>query len=128
MKKKIDFRKLDYSSISTILTMGTEDDTEDEIVKFTGYIGKMEEAEFVKNIKDKFTLTSVVTFSDEKGRTIDSLPIQKSRYHALEKRFYSGEPIEVIGLRDAPKIISFYFSDIGLRDAPKIISFYFSDI
>jgi len=95
MKKKIEFRELDYSSITNLRTIGTINKT----VKFSGYIGEIEEAVFIKDDdKDNFTLTSNVTFVDEKGRTMGSLPIKKSRYHALEKRFFSGEPTEVIGV------------------------------
>jgi len=95
MKKsnKIQFPDIDYSSIKEIRTM----ESTNEVVKFGGYIGSLEDPIFKKRLNGDSKLTSTVTFKDEKGRQISSLPISASRFQALEKRMDVGEPIEVIG-------------------------------
>jgi hypothetical protein len=94
MKKKLEFKKFDHCPISEIKTMGG-DNTE---VKFIAYLGEMEEANFEKDSKGNFKLTATVTLVDELGNSIESLSISKTRYHNFEKRLFTGEPMEIIGI------------------------------
>jgi hypothetical protein len=90
---KSDFDSLEYSSIQSLKTRNDSK----KILKVWCHIAELEDPQFVylDCITPKFY--STVTLVDDKNHKIESQPVSKRRYKALEKRAEVGMPIEVTG-------------------------------
>ncbi len=92
MKKNIEWLDYDYSKISELQT-----ETDDgKIMKINSTINELEDPAFIINDQGEHQFVSTLTFGDENGDKIQSLPISKKRFISMKQRSLSGERTEVI--------------------------------